>query len=189
MFSIKSEPSDTVDVGRNSQSIGLMDSNPRINDPINMDTSDDWPDKRHRKEIILTVAYIKTEPSTSASQYNTSNYEGNLSIHEQSFIKTEKKEEGTDVTSRHMTAEEIDTMYAKEKSQYDLIEDHEINYTTDLSQYNRIGNSDVLHNGHTGITSLEHLKGNTMINTKEKPYKCDAFGYRATRSPYLKYHK
>ena len=138
MFSIKSEPSDRVGVGSESQRIRLIGDNPHIND---IGKSDNPPDDGLQLASFLCCGYVKTEPSTSASHNNTSNSEGNGGIHSQNsidtnLIKTEEKEEctnitsrhmsgeGTNITSRHMSGEELNTMYLKEKSQLYLIEDH-----------------------------------------------------------------
>ena len=158
---------------------------------MNMDTQDNQPDKDDSKEIVLTVAYVKTEPSTSAFQYNTSNSEEKGSIHEQNLmdtnvITTAKKEECTNNTSEHMAGEELDMMNVKEKSLNVNIDDHDMQYTTDLSQYGKIGESNVKHIG--GITSTEHIKRQKMVNTKEKPYKCDTCGYKVIRSSHLREH-
>ena len=78
MFSMKSEPFETVGVGNDSQGIEFMDDNSHINGPINMSTPDSRPDKSYCKEMILTLAYVKTEPNTSASQYNTAYSDENV---------------------------------------------------------------------------------------------------------------
>ena len=61
MFSIKREPSDSIDVGKDSQRIRLMDDNPHIDDTSDIDTSDKLANKYLRDEMLLTIAYVKEE--------------------------------------------------------------------------------------------------------------------------------
>ena len=61
MWSIKSEPSDTADVGNDSQNMRLVDEKTHTNDPVNMNTSKRRPDGICSNELMLTVAYVKNE--------------------------------------------------------------------------------------------------------------------------------
>ena len=45
MFSVKSEPCDAFDRGTDSQRTSVMDDNPRISDSLNINKSENQPDK------------------------------------------------------------------------------------------------------------------------------------------------
>ena len=61
MFSIKSETSDTIDEGKDSQRIRCIDTNHylHISNTVSINTSDNLPDKDLGEEMLLTVAYVK----------------------------------------------------------------------------------------------------------------------------------
>ena len=65
MFSIKREPSDGFDVGNDSQRIRLRDDNPHISDTLDMNKSENQPDKRLNEEMLLTVAYVENESASN----------------------------------------------------------------------------------------------------------------------------
>ena len=81
MFTVKSEPSDKVDVGKDSQRIRCMDDNPYINGYSDVNTSDNRPDKNHSEEMLLTVAYVKHESMSNTLDFNSSNCKGNKGIY------------------------------------------------------------------------------------------------------------
>ena len=110
MFPVKSEPSDTLDVGKDSQRIRLMDENPHINDYLNINTSDKLAGTSPSEEMLLTVAYFKNESISNTFDFNSSNCKGKKGIHEKheidiSAIKTEKKGACSDNTSGDITEE------------------------------------------------------------------------------------
>ena len=85
MFSIKSETSDTFDVGKDSQRIRCIDTNcsQHISDTLSINTSDNLPDKDLGEEMLLTVAYVKNKSTSNALDYHTSNSKGNKCMNEQ----------------------------------------------------------------------------------------------------------
>ena len=77
------EPSYGFDVGNDSQRIRLRDDNSHISDTLDVNTSDNWPDKSLSEEMLLTVAYVKNESTTNGLNLRTSNSEGNEGSHGQ----------------------------------------------------------------------------------------------------------
>ena len=107
MFPVKSEPSDTFDVGNDSQPNRCIDDNQDIIDTLHSDTSDNRPNKSLDDEMMLTVAYLKNESTSHAFEYNISHSKGNesLCINGQQLtdinvVKTEKIEAYSDNTSK-----------------------------------------------------------------------------------------
>ena len=146
MFPVKREPSDTVDLGTDSRRIRCMDNNPHISDTLNINTSDNWPDRCLSKDMVITVAYVKNKSTSNEFNYNTTDSKGNEEFNAQQLIdindvKTEKTEVCIDNTPGDVTEEEHSTMMkTKEESQIYLIEEHGIHYVQDISQLDRVGN-------------------------------------------------
>ena len=142
MLSIKSEPSDRVDVDKHR--IRLMDDNPHIS---GTNSSDKLAYKSLSKEMFLTVAYVKSESTSNTFDYNTSNAKENEDNHGQQLIdindfKTEKTEACIDNTSGDVTDDEPTTMHVEDKSQHYDIKGNEIDYVTAISQHHGVGKRD-----------------------------------------------
>ena len=125
MFSIKSEPSD--DVGKDSQSIRLMDDNPHISDTLDVNPSGNWLEKSIIKDI---------------SQNDKVGDEGKSTIKERDIHHV------TDISHHYrFEDEEEDTMHVKEESQNCRTEEHTIHHMTDISQDHKVGESDAIDMG------------------------------------------
>ena len=145
MFPVKSEPSETCDVGKDSQRIRLMDDNQEdISDTLQINAPYNWPDKSISKDISLTVAYVKNESASNALDYNTSNCNKNerIHVHHVFYInvnKMKKTDACTDNKSGQGTAEDNDIMLVSKESKYYHIKEHDIKPVTDTSQHSRVG--------------------------------------------------
>ena len=142
MFQIKSEPSDTLDVDKDSQRIRLMDDNPNISDTFIINTSENRHDESLSEEMLLTSAYVKTKSTSNALDYNSSDSNRNESIHGEHFIdkrviKTEKIEAYPDNTSGYVLDEENGPMQVKEGSQHYHVEEFGVGHMTDISPHGR----------------------------------------------------
>ena len=208
MFSVKSESSDTFDVGKDSQCIRLMNNNPNISDTMNTNTSENRHDKSLSEEMLLTVAYVKNESTSSALDYYNLNSKGNKEVHGQhlmdiNVIKTEKTEACSDNTSRDGIDDENVGVHVKEEPQSNNFQEHDIHHVTDIAQYNRVGDRDTTDMGDdcTSSSSQSRNEANKCMHKRihsgkthfkcdgEKPYKCDICDYSATQSGDLKKHK
>ena len=123
MFLVKLEPSDTVDVGKDSQRMRLMDDNPDISGTSQINTSDNLPDKCLNEGMLITVAYVKNESTSNALDYNTSNSKEYKDIHgpqliATNLIKTEMEEACSDNTSGATHDEEHGKIHVKEESEH-----------------------------------------------------------------------
>ena len=142
MYPVKSE---TSDVGNDSQRIRFKDDNSHIGDTLNINISDNFPDKSLSEEKLLIIAYVKDE-NTNAFDYNTTDCKGNEEFHEQQLIdidaiKTEKteacgyntswhrtKEAYSDNTSWHRTEEQHKTIEVEEESEDYHVKEHDIHH-------------------------------------------------------------
>ena len=153
MFPVKSEPSDTFDVGADSQRIRCIFDNQDIRDTINTDTSDNRPDKSLDEEMLLTVAYVKNESTPHAFDYNTSNSKENECIHGQQLtdinvVNTETTEAYSDNTPGDVTGEEDIKLQVKEESEHCHIQDHDIHHEADIPLYDKVGEMDTIDMGY-----------------------------------------
>ena len=192
MFPVKSEPSDTFEVGKDSQRIRCIDDNPHISDTLNTDTSDIRPYKSLGEKMLLTVAYVKNERTSHAFDYNTSNSKGNECIHGQQLtdinvIKTEKIEAYSDNTLRDVSDVEHCTMHVKEESQHYHIKDQDIHHMTDISMHERIGESDAIDTGGLWSSNTARSRDEAHKYLQKKLFKCDK--YSAKRSGDMKKHQ
>ena len=129
MFPVKSETSETFDVGQDSQRIRCMDNNPQFSYTLNSNTSENQQDKKLSEEMLLTVAYIKNDSVSNALDYNTSGSKGNEVICGQNLtdinvIKNEKTEACNYNASGDVTDNEHGTMHVKhvqELQQHDRV--------------------------------------------------------------------
>ena len=141
MFPVKSEPSDTFDVGYDLQRIMCMEDNPHFSKNLNTKTSENRPATSLSNEMLLTVAYVKNESISNTFDCKTSGHEG---IHGQRLMDfnattAEKTEVCTVNTSGNVTDEKQDTMHMKEESPHiTILENHDINHMTATSQHYRI---------------------------------------------------
>ena len=200
MFPVKSEPSDTFDVGKESQRIRCMDNNPGSGDTLNSGISDNRPDKNLSDDMLLIVAYVKNESISNAPDYNDSSSKRNIDSYGQHFmdindIKTEKTEACTLHTSGGVTEEEDCTIHVKEESQNNHIKEHDINHMTDISQQDRVSVRDAIDMGDTYPSSATQSKYETQkyidkkCHSGEKRFKCDVVDYSARSSSHKKRHK
>ena len=208
MFPVKSEPSDTVDVGKDSQCIRLTDDNPDISDTLNTNTSEHRHDKSLSEEMLLTVAYVKNESTSSALDYYNSNSIGSKEIHGQhsidiNVVNTEKTGACSNNNLRDVIDDENDGVHVKEEPQSHNFQEHDIHHVTDIVQYNRVGESDARDMGDDCPSSASQSRNEANKCTHEriysgkthfkcdgeKPYKCDECAYRTTQSGALKTHK
>ena len=219
MFPVKSEIADPFDVGKDSQHIRLKDGYPHISDTVNVNTSENQYDKKLREEMLLTVAYVKNESASNASDYNTSDSTGNEVINGQNLtdinvIKNEKKEacnyntsgDVTDIktekteaynydTSGDVTDDEHDTVHVKQEVQHYNVEEHNINLVPDISQHERVDGSDIINMEDICPPSATQSRYKThkhilkRIHSAEKRYKCDLCAFRAKTSWTLLRHK
>ena len=202
MFPVKSETSDTFDVGKDSQHIRCMDNNPHISDTLNSNTSENQHDKKLSEEMLLSVAYVKNENVSNALDYNTSDSKGNEVIYGQNLtdiyvIKTEKTEACNYNTSGDVTDDEFehDTMHVKQELQHYHVEEHNIQHVTDISQHDRVDRSDTINLGDICPCSATQSRYNThkhipkIVHLAEKRYKCDLCAYSAKTSSALLRHK
>ena len=200
MWSIKSEPSDMVDPGNDQQRIRHIDDNLRIGDIFNVTTSTTRfrPDESLNKEMLLTVAYVKTEQSTSYDlDYNTSSSNRNEDPHGQNLIattviKTEKTEACTNNTSGNMVDAEadmkeilqhnLDINHGPHISQHDLLGEIDIHHRPDISQHDLIGEIDI---NHRPDISQHDLIGEIDINHRPDISQHDLIG-EIDKNYYLK---
>ena len=193
MWSIKSETSDTADVGNNSQHINFVDKKTRADDPVNMNASKGQPDGIlvRSNEMVLTISYVKNEQSAEY-EFQASSSEGNEGPHRQNLIATnaikgESNEEFTNSSSGNVVDEESDT---KEILKQDYVKglDIHVHHTADILQHGMVATeSDGINVGRK--TSLATLKSNKWMKTKERHYTCGVCSYRTNRSDLLKAHK
>ena len=201
MFPVKSETSDTFDVGKDSHRIRLMDDNPHISNILNINTSENRHDKKLCEEMLLTVAYVKNENVSNSLDYNTSDSKGNEVIYGQNLtdinvIKTERTEAYTCNynTSGDVNDDEHDTMHVKQELQHYHVE-HNIHLVTDTSQHDRVDMSDTINMGDICPSSATQARHNThkhipkRVHLAEKRYKCDLCAHNAKTSWALLRHK
>ena len=199
MFPVKSEPSDTFDVGKDSQRIISMDDNQNISDTLNTNTSDNQSDKSINDEMFLTVAYVKNERTSHALDYNASYCKRNECIHGQqvtdiNVIKSEKTDVCTDITSGDVTDDEPTTIHVEEESEHYNIKGNDISHMTGIWQYYRVGESNTIDMEDSCPPSLaksrdETYKGiNNAEHSAEMRFKCDVCAYSTGRYFDLKKH-
>ena len=162
MFPVKREPSDTFDVGKDSQHSRCIDDHPHINDTLNTDTSDNRPHKSLSDDMLLTVAYVKNESTSHVFNYSTSNSKGNECIDGEqltdiNIIKTDKTEVCSDNTSGEVIDDDNETMHVKEEPQYYHIKEH----VTDISQHDCVKGE-----GHNTMHDKVELKHFLIIEHK-----------------------
>ena len=92
------------------------------------------------------------------------------------FTKTVEKVEGNNDISGNMAFEEPSRMYLKEKSLQNLNEDHDMKYVTDILQYDKVSDRDLI--DYATLTSSGHFNRRKARNTKDSRYKCDECGYK-----------
>ena len=169
MFSIKSETSDTIDEGKDSQRIRCIDTNRNlhIGDTLSTNTSDNWPDKDLSEKMLFTVAYVKNESTSNALDYHPSNSKGNKCMNEQYLanihaMKMEKVEGCSSNKPGNVTKEEHVMMNVKEDLQHNHTIEHDINHLSDTSQDDRT----IEHEYHHVADTSQHDRagGNTAIN-------------------------
>ena len=199
MFPVKSEPSDTFDVGKDSQRIISMDDNQNISDTLNTNTSDNQSDKSINDEMFLTVAYVKNERTSHASDYNASYCKRNECIHGQqvtdiNVIKSEKTDVCTDITSGDVTDDEPTTIHVEEESEHYNIKGNDISHMTGIWQYYRVGESNTIDMEDSCPPSLAKSRDETYKGIKnaehsaEMRFKCDVCAYSTGRYFDLKKH-
>ena len=199
MFPVKREPPDTFNVGNDSQRIRCMDDNPHVGDILNINTSENKPDKNLSHEIMMTVAYVKNETSDTLN-YDTLNYKGNEGIHERnltdiSVMKTEGKEACTDNALRDVTNHEYDTIEAKETSQHYQMKGHDINHMVVILQPNKISDDvsvdmeDVCSSSATQAKAKTQKCTHKTLHSGERRFICDLCGYLASKLSDLKRQK
>ena len=206
MFPVKSEPSDTFVVGKDSQPTICFDDNQDISDTLHSDSSDNRPVKILSDEMLLTVAYVKNGSTSHAFDYNTSNSNENECIHEQQLndinvIKTEKTDACSDNTSGGVTGEEHMTMQVKEESEHFHIQDHDIHHEADIPPYDKVGEMDTIDIGYIcpsrptqkiyEIHNNFHKKVHSGATCKltHSGDKCDLCAYSDRRYDHMKKHK
>ena len=139
MFSVKIEPSETFDVGKDSPPTRCIEDNQDISD-VNTDSSDNRSDKRLSEETLLTVGYVTNESTSHEFDYNTSNSKEKECFEAQeltdiSVIKSETTVACSDNTSGEVTDYKYGTMQAKEKNQHSHIIEDGNNHVTDISRH------------------------------------------------------
>ena len=186
------------EVDTDSQS--TMDDNPHISDNLDINTSENQPDKNLSNEILMTVAYVKNESTSNTLSYDALNSKANEDCHERNVIeisvmKTEKKEGYTDSASGNVTNDEYTKMQAKETSQENRIKGHVINHMADISQHDKIGDSDTVDMEDVCSSSATQAKAKTQkythqrLHTGERRFMCDLCTYSARKVTDLKRHK
>ena len=163
MFPVKSEPSDTLDVGKDSQRISLMDDTLYINGASDINTSDNRPDKNHSEEMLLTVAYVKNESMSNTLDFNSSNCKGNKGIHEKhevdmSAIKPEKKGACNDNTSGDITEKECSDNTSGDRTEEECSDNTSGDITEEACSDNTSGDSteEVCSGNTSGDITEEH---------------------------------
>ena len=186
MFPVKSETSDTFDVGQDSQRIRCMDNNPQFSYmyTLNSNTSENQQDKKLSEEMLLTIAYVKNDSVSNALDYNTSDSKGNEVICGQSLtdinvIKNEKAEACNYNASGDVTDDEHGTMHLKQELQHYHVEEHNIQHVTNISQHDRVDGSDTINMGDKCNSSAiqstynTHKHNRKRVHSAEKRYNCD----------------
>ena len=192
MFPVKSEPSDIVYVGKDSQCIRFMDEHSFTSDILNTNRSEKQSDKSLSEEMLLTVAYLKNESTSNALNYTHSHIKGNKDIYRRQLndidIKREKTETCSDSTSGDATVEGHAMMQVHEESQHYNIREHDIHNVTDISQHYSACKSDAIDMGDvcSSIPSQSTIKTHKPIH---KRFQCDLCPYSFGRCLHLQKHK
>ena len=202
MFLVKSEQSDTFDVGNDSQHIRCIDDNQDKSETLNTDTSDNRHDRSLSDEMSLTIAYVKNERTSNAFDCESSASKGNEFIRGQQLtdinvIKKEKTEACRNNTSGDVNDDEHDKMHDKEELRHYNVEEHNIHHVTDISQHDRVDGSDIINMGDTCICPSRstqaryktHKHISKRVNSAEKRYKCELCAFNAKTSWALLRHK
>ena len=160
MFPVKSEPSDTYGVGKDSQPTRCMEDNQDISDILNTDASDNWLNKSLSDEMLLTMAYVKIESALNNLDYNTLNTKGNKCIHGQRteiyIIKSEETEACSDNTSGDITDIQTEKTEACSDNTSEVVTDIQ----TEKTDYTL---GDVTDDEHVTIKAKEKYQHNHFI--------------------------
>ena len=200
MFPVKSEPSDTFYVGKDSQYIRLMEDNPNPSDSLNTNTSEIRPDISLSEGVLLTVAYVKNESTSNVLDYYNLNSKGNKEGHGQHImdinaIKTEKIEVCSENTSRDVIDDENVRVHVKEECQHHYFPEHDIHHVTDIAQYNKVGVRDTRDMGVDVPSSATQSRNDAQkcthirIHLGKTHFKCDECAYITTHYGHLNVHK
>ena len=196
MFPVKSEPSETFDVGNDSQRSRCIDANQDIRDTLHSDTSDNWPNKSLDDKMLLTVAYVKNESTSHAFEYNIAHSKGNesLCINGQQLtdinvVITEKIEAYSDNINKDVSDGDHGTMHVKEESQHYHIKDQDIHNMTDISMHDRIGESDAIDTGELCSSNTARSRDEAQKYLQKKLFKCDKCSYSAKTSGDMNKHQ
>ena len=192
MFSVKSESCDAFEVGTESQGISIIDENPRISDTLDINISENPPDKNLGNELLMTVAYIKNESTSNTLHNDNLNSKANegclkRNLTDISVMKTEKTEGYTDNASGNVTNDEYDTVQAKETLLHYHIKGHDINRMADISQLYKIGDSDTVDMEDVCSSSATQAKAKTqkcalkIPHSGERRFMCDLCTYSARK--------
>ena len=175
-----------------------MDDNPNVNDNLDTDTSDNWPDKNLSGEMLLTVAYVKNESKSNALDYYSLNSKGN--IRGQHFmdingIKTERTDTCSENNSRDVNNDVNVKVHVKEESQHHYFQEHGIHHVTNIAQHIRVGERDTRDMGDDCPSSATQSRNRThkcihkRVHSGETQFKCNEGAYSTTIARHLKTHK